>query len=93
MNVSGLLECLASSHQSVVSGPSEDDGVDESGSTKRRKVTVATKKPLGSLLGSTATVNTVVWPEVGTVYSGGDDHAIRVWDVETATNSTTLVRT
>jgi ribosome biogenesis protein YTM1 len=50
----------------------------------------ATKTPLGQLLGSTAPVRTIAWPERGRVFSAGDDHCIRVWDVETATNTATL---
>lgn len=76
---------------------SDDAGsnVDSSsgGGSKRRKTgddEPRTKAPLGQLSGSTAGVLAVVWPDRGQLYSAGEDHCVRMWDVETATNTNTM---
>ena len=76
----------------------KDDGASDidvggGGGGKRRKTGAdepKTKAPLGQLAGSTAGVLAVVWPDRGRLFSAGSDHCVRIWDVETATNTNTL---
>lgn len=49
------------------------------------------QRPLATLEGSTAAVTCLVWPERGTLYSGGEDHCIHVWDVAAGQMLQTLV--
>lgn len=45
---------------------------------------------LGLLTGSGGYVSSLAWPERGTLYSAGADHAVRVWDIESGTNTRSL---
>ena len=81
-------------------GPEEEDITEVAveavgGGSKRRRgqrkeQTVV--RSLGTLVGSTGSVNAVCWPDEGTIYSSGEDHCLRTWDVASSKNISTLVR-
>eukprot|EP00042_Codosiga_hollandica_P030157 m.173793 g.173793 ORF g.173793 m.173793 type:complete len:438 (-) comp53278_c0_seq1:87-1400(-) len=96
---SGYMMCSGSWDRTVrvwATAAAEDDEHDEpTDAAKRRKVGQTptgpfVKRPLGSFHGSTAAVKSVVWPTKDTIFSAGEDHAIRVWDAETGQNKQTM---
>ena len=50
-----------------------------------------TRTPLLTLQGHTQPVSTVVWPTGDEVLSAGMDHCIRIWDIVSGVNKSTLV--
>ena len=76
-----------------------DEAEDESDlSGKKRKITssssghqTTTRTPLVTLQGHTQPATAVVWAEQGEIMSAGWDLCIRVWDVTTGSNVTTMV--
>jgi ribosome biogenesis protein YTM1 len=60
-------------------------------SKRRRTLAPAAKikRSLSTLSGSGASVRSLLWPERGQLLSAGDDHCVRVWDVQAGTNITT----
>lgn len=64
----------------------------KTGSTANGTATAAAPlelEPAAVLPGHVHCVSAVAWPESGTVYSGGWDHSVRRYDVETRTNTDT----
>ena len=63
--------------------------------SKKRKIRsshhATTRTPLVTLQGHTQPATGVVWAESGEIVSAGWDMCIRVWDVTTGSNTTTLV--
>merc|ERR1712121_444647 len=59
-----------------------------SGVAEPNKIT--NRIPLISLAGHKEPVSTLVWSDEAELISGGWDHCIRLWDVETALNKHTL---
>eukprot|EP00053_Salpingoeca_punica_P009509 m.85073 g.85073 ORF g.85073 m.85073 type:complete len:451 (-) comp15041_c1_seq1:1249-2601(-) len=49
-----------------------------------------TKDALGTFTDSKGSVSSIIWPELGVVYSAGEDHCIRTWDVQSGINSHTM---
>ena len=56
----------------------------------RRRAT--TRTPLLTLQAHTQPVCTVVWPSNEEIISAGMDHCIRLWDITSGVNKSTLVR-
>ena len=89
----------------AVPDPDVVDDVAEDGSTdlpakKRKKLAhlpssssgqSSTRTPLVTLPGHTHPVSSVVWVGQGEVASAGWDHCIRLWDLESGVNKSTLV--
>ena len=71
----------------------DTDSDTETPSKKARLVSLATTRvPLLTLAGHTQPATAVVWGrEEAEVVSGGWDHCIRLWDLETGVNKATLV--
>jgi len=74
--------------------PDTNDIEDSKGNrtSKRRKVKVqgskeevSIKRPVGRLSGSNGAVHSLAWPTREHLFSSGEDHIIRMWDVEMAT--------
>jgi len=71
----------------------EDDADPKKERGKRRRkddAAPATREPLGQLRGSAGAVMAIEWATREQLFSAGEDHCVRVWDVETATNTRTL---
>jgi len=94
MFASGSADRTIQLWSSAVKDEEEGAGASSSGGGGKRRRTGAgeprAKLPLGQLVGSTAGVLAVAWPERGRLFSAGEDHCVRLWDVETATNTSTL---
>ena len=76
--------------------PGEEAGDDASVPVKKRKSTskqpkVMTRTPLVTLAGHTQPAVTVRWPTEDELLTGGWDHCIRLWDMATGVNKSTLV--
>ncbi|KAL5496249.1 hypothetical protein EMCRGX_G012494 [Ephydatia muelleri] len=75
--------------------PGEEAGDDASVPVKKRKSTskqpkVMTRTPLVTLAGHTQPAVTVRWPTEDELLTGGWDHCIRLWDMATGVNKSTL---
>eukprot|EP00039_Didymoeca_costata_P028596 m.21650 g.21650 ORF g.21650 m.21650 type:complete len:435 (-) comp7196_c0_seq1:50-1354(-) len=69
----------------ATAGTSDEEQDKKKTNSKRRRTTqVTVEHSLGKLTGSGLSVTTVSWPERDTLYSGGEDHCLRIWDVELA---------
>ena len=77
-----------------------DEVEDENDLTSKKQKTTAdsstghrptTRTPLVTLQGHTQPAMAVVWVEQGEILSAGWDQCIRVWDVATGSNVSTLV--
>ena len=56
----------------------------------RAKKERTVSRPLVTLSGSTGAVHAVSWPTLDVLYSGGEDHCVRVWDVTMGTITRTM---
>jgi ribosome biogenesis protein YTM1 len=64
----------------------------KSAKKKKSSLTGTKKGPLSTLLGHGQAVSSVTWVDNETVCSSGWDHCIRLWDLESGVNTTTLAR-
>ena len=70
----------------------------EAGGKRRKKgdagavaqASAAIVAPDATLTGHTGCVSAVCWPDLGTVYTGGWDHTLRCWDVDSGACSSIL---
>jgi ribosome biogenesis protein YTM1 len=73
-----------------------DEVEDEDQLTSKRQRTnsnqrrATTRTPLMTLQAHTQPVTTVIWPTAGEVLSAGMDHCVRVWDIPSGVNKSTL---
>lgn len=83
-----------------VASTSQPEGAEDpaaAGNRKKRKIAAANGtaaapaelQPVAALPGHVHCISAVAWPGDGTVYSGGWDHSVRRYDVETRTNTDT----
>lgn len=67
----------------------EDTGSKRNKSSGEKNV-ASTRTPLLTLSGHKEPVSCIQWTDSSVMYSAGWDHAIRTWDVQTGTNTSTL---
>lgn len=70
--------------------PRGDDGADEKDEEKKKVEETREAEAVAVLEGHTSVVNAVQWPTHMQLISGGNDCALRLWDVLKATNVSTI---